>query len=82
MFAIQLLCKFGLVIILLLGMFGLEGVIAIALWTGLALTSPFSHILIKHGRPLVNTLLSEYARIEHIVKKTLKGVIPTSRIIT
>lgn len=76
--AVKILCKMGVVLILLLFLFDLEHLMVIGLWAALLMTSPINTFLGKIFRPAVVTFVSEYAKIMDKITMEIKSMIYAS----
>lgn len=75
---IQLLCKFGGFLIVLLFIFGVEHLLVLTLWSALLLTSPYRNGLITHMKPFFSYVAGEYDRVVNRISTELFIVLGSS----
>lgn len=60
---INLLCKMGLFLIILLLMFQIEHLMILGLWLSLLMTSPYQKLILNYLKPFLEFVVGEYSRI-------------------
>lgn len=75
LYIINILCKTGGLIIILLFMIRVSHLVLIGIWIALLLTSPLKESIKGYGTPLCLKLVSEYAKIMDSITASLKNIL-------
>lgn len=68
---INLICKMGTVLIILLFFFGVDHLLVIALWSFIIMTSPYRATIIRYLKPVLEFVVGEYSKV---VDKITTGI--------
>jgi hypothetical protein len=76
--SIKIVCKMGVVMILLLFLFNVEHLMVLTVWSVLIMASPLSSGLKKILKPTLTTLVSEYTKIMDKITTEIRSIISAS----
>lgn len=76
--AIKIICKMGLILIVLLLIFKIDYLLVLAIWTLLLMTSPIKQTLKTIVRPAMVTLISEYTKIMDKIALEIRSMLTIS----